>query len=224
MTEAAGPCHGALGRRRHRPSYQAFALAGAGCTGSALRLAQHVAQPIGRHDEEGAIWNPIHVLLIDDPRLGPISLELGERRVEIVHLEEASFLRRIATVLCQSDLDSVANEDHTWMWFAEARPHTKTKRAFVVWNRRFDVVDRQLERIIGVGHGPEKNCLRHNGIGNGNSTDDSAAMLRCEQGQRPPAGASNALLRRCDALSRYVNCAPSSPPLPSSAPPGARTC
>src|SRR5947207_1980358 len=84
---------------------------------SCLPLAEPVAQAIRGDDVEHL---PRRVAAALDLEVGEflletVGLELRKQRLDIVHMERAAVLRRIATVFHEANLNVIASQDSRWM-------------------------------------------------------------------------------------------------------------
>jgi hypothetical protein len=120
-----------------------------------LSFAEAVTKPIGRYNEKDL---PVGAAMSIDPIIGVLFFEavgpqFREGDFGVIDFEETAFLRRIASVFGQSDLNAVTREYRRLMRRVLSRHYSKIEEFFIEGNRLIDVLNREVQGVIGVWPG-----------------------------------------------------------------------
>src|SRR5262249_12882451 len=117
-----------------------------------LALAVHVAETVGGYLEKHSIGSRPDSVQPQGRVVWFSARDLFESRLNIIHFEEATLLRRVAAVFSQPDLNAVSSQNNRLCWRFAARHNPKAEALFVVGYSSVHVGNGQIHLIVGIRH------------------------------------------------------------------------
>src|SRR5262245_44869438 len=117
-----------------------------------MRFAEAIAKAVRGHDEKD-FPGSVSVFVNAESRLfffQATRLQFREGGFYVVHLEETSFLRRVASVFGQADLDAVSRENTRLMRRVLSCHDAEPEHIFIVWNCLINILNREVHSIVGI--------------------------------------------------------------------------